>query len=318
MSGNVSVNPFGEMSLGYLVFYVTVFLLLTLIIVGGNCVIIVTILRHRDLQQPCNYLIVSLAASDLLFGILYPIYNLGHLRDNTITRLLASSAVCEGLITAIQWIEMNSAYHLVAITVNRYIAIVRPLQCHVYLTSRRATVTICTLWLTTLATSTAIYSTTNMDHDGAEACRYELIFTETQSIILTILSVVIPLSVMVVLYSVIARIARKHIRDIAACCGSDFLKVGKQHVLRREMRSTLTVSLLVGYFAFVWIPHCTYIVYSIACQCHISPYIRLSSRILVYTNNAINIFIYAGRIHLFRKFALKDLQRCCSCCFKIN
>ncbi|XP_069125546.1 bombesin receptor subtype-3-like [Argopecten irradians] len=155
----------------------------------------------------------------------------------------------------------------------------------------------------------------NHNHGETEACRYELIFTETQSLVLTFLSGVIPLSIMVVLYSIIARIARKHIRDIGACCGSDFLKTGKHHVFRREMRSTLTVSLLVGYFAFVWIPHCIYIVYSSACQCYISPYIRLSSRMLVYTNNAINIFIYAGRIHLFRKLAVKDVKQCCSCCY---
>ncbi|XP_060076098.1 adrenocorticotropic hormone receptor-like [Ylistrum balloti] len=312
MSGNLNENPLGEANFEYFVFYVTIFLILTLIIVGGNCVIIVTVLRHRDLQQPCNYMIASLAVSDLLFGIFYPIYNLGHLRDSSITRFLAQRTVCEGLITTVQWLEMNSAYHLVAITINRYIAIVKPLQYHVYLTCRRAAVVICTIWITTLVTSAAIYSTTNRDNKEAKVCRYELIFTEAQSIILTIFSGVIPISVMVVLYTIIARIARKHIRDIAACCGADFLKLGKHHVFRREMRSTLTVSLLVGYFAFVWVPHCTYIVYSVACQCYISPYIRLSTRMLVYTNNAINIFIYAGRIHLFRKLAMKDIKQCCS------
>nr|ADF87940.1 G protein-coupled receptor [Azumapecten farreri] len=316
MSGDLSENAFGGISFGYLVFYISVFFFLTLIIVGGNFIIIVTVLRHRDLQQPCNYMIASLAVSDLIFGFIYPLYNLGHIRDSSVSRFLASQAgVCVGLITAIQWIEMNSAYHLVAITVNRYIAIVRPLKYHVYLTSRTVIVTLCTIWLTTLATSTAIYSTG--DHEGrgkAEACRYELLFTETQSIALAVLSGVVPLSVMVVLYTIIARIARKHIRDIAACCGSESL--GKQHVLRREMRSTLTVSILVGYFAFAWLPHCFYLIYSITCQCRISPYIRLSSRILVYTNNAINIFIYAGRIHLFRKFAVNDIKQLCSSCFK--
>ncbi|OWF53320.1 Dopamine D2-like receptor [Mizuhopecten yessoensis] len=242
MSGNLSENPFGETSFGYLVFYMSVFFFVTLITVGGNCIIIVTVLRHRDLQQPCNYMIASLAASDLIFGLIYPIYNIGHICDNSVSRFLEFRAgVCEGLITAIQWIEMNSAYHLVAITVNRYIAIVRPLKYHVYLNSRRVIVTLCAIWLTTLATSTAIYSPGDyVGQDKAKACRYELVFTETQSIVMAVLSGVIPLSVMVVLYTIIARIARKHIRDIAASCGSDSLRLGKQHVLRREMRSTLT------------------------------------------------------------------------------
>lgn len=63
------------------VFYCGILALLTLINIPGNMLVITTILRHEHLRQPGNYLLVSLAFSDLLMGCVYPIYNTSHMDD---------------------------------------------------------------------------------------------------------------------------------------------------------------------------------------------------------------------------------------------
>jgi len=37
------------------------------------------VVRHHKLRQPGNYFIVSLACSDLVLSLIYPVYNMAHL-----------------------------------------------------------------------------------------------------------------------------------------------------------------------------------------------------------------------------------------------
>ena len=37
------------------------------------------VVRHPQLRQPGNYFIVSLACSDLVLSLIYPVYNIGDL-----------------------------------------------------------------------------------------------------------------------------------------------------------------------------------------------------------------------------------------------
>lgn len=68
-----------EDDLYFVIYYYGFFFSLSLINIPGNCLVIVTILKHRCLRHPNNYFLVSLAVSDLLIGFVYPIYNISHL-----------------------------------------------------------------------------------------------------------------------------------------------------------------------------------------------------------------------------------------------
>lgn len=64
---------------GFIVYYYGFYLLMFLVNFIGNIIVICTVLQHKRLRQPKNYFFVSLAISDLLVGLCYPIYSLGHL-----------------------------------------------------------------------------------------------------------------------------------------------------------------------------------------------------------------------------------------------
>jgi hypothetical protein len=63
----------------FFVYYYGIFIALTCINIPGNLLVLSTVLKHYQLRQPCNYYIASLAFSDFLIGIVYPIYNISHL-----------------------------------------------------------------------------------------------------------------------------------------------------------------------------------------------------------------------------------------------
>jgi len=46
------------------------------------------VVKHAQLRQPGNYFIVSLACSDLVLSLIYPVYNLAHLELQQIQDVL--------------------------------------------------------------------------------------------------------------------------------------------------------------------------------------------------------------------------------------
>lgn len=75
---NQTVTPLTADTLFY-AYYYGIFVILTVINIPGNLMVICTILRHNSLRQPANFFMVSLAVSDLLLAVMYPLYNISHL-----------------------------------------------------------------------------------------------------------------------------------------------------------------------------------------------------------------------------------------------
>ena len=76
---NTTIRDTSESTeVGFMCYYYGIFLVLTLVNFSGNSLILTSI-RHRNLRTPGNYFIFSLAASDLLHGIVYTVYNISHM-----------------------------------------------------------------------------------------------------------------------------------------------------------------------------------------------------------------------------------------------
>lgn len=70
------------------IYYYGSYSLLTVVNIIGNSFVIAVIIRHEKLREPHNYFMVSLAFSDLLVGVAYPLYNLTHLENHHIQAIL--------------------------------------------------------------------------------------------------------------------------------------------------------------------------------------------------------------------------------------
>ena len=76
--------------IGFFIYYYGILLTLSVIGIVGNSMVVVGIVRHSALRTPANYFILSLAISDLLLAICYPIYDVTHLDDDYIQEALGN------------------------------------------------------------------------------------------------------------------------------------------------------------------------------------------------------------------------------------
>lgn len=92
--------------------------------------------------------------------------------------LLGQWNVCRFLVTEVLALEICSSYHLVAITVTRYIAIVYPLRYHLYVTTKSTKFVISAIWILSQGVCIVMYtiynpgtiSNTIQKYEGG--CRY--------------------------------------------------------------------------------------------------------------------------------------------------
>lgn len=121
-------------------------IILAVFIIIANSLGIGLFVRNRRLRNNTNAFLVSLAISDLLTGLFcIPFY------------LICSATVEDGYCTATmlfwRFTTTSTVLHLLAVTLDRYAAIVQAIRYHTMVTRKIATTTILLIWLTSLFVS---------------------------------------------------------------------------------------------------------------------------------------------------------------------
>ncbi|XP_062567840.1 melanocortin receptor 5-like [Saccostrea cucullata] len=264
--------------ISFYIYYYGMICIIMCINITGNTLVIRAVMRTPNLRTPCNHYIVSLAVTDLLIGVIYPLYNVAHLElMPEVSRALGQWGVCRFLVSEVLALSTSCSYHLVAITVTRYVAILYPLRYHLYFTTKSTKYTIFSIWVLSHCTCIFMYTLYNPEK-YIGVCRYELIFSITHLIILLIIQYFLPLLIMLSLYARIVRIARHQAKAIAL---QERVLRNKSHafnfIRRQELKSTVMVSVLLGFYIIVWTPMIIYLFfYKITCveNCFQSPFIR--------------------------------------------
>ena len=81
-----------SLDIAYYCYYYGIFLLITLVNFCGNSLILVSA-RRRNLRTPENYFIFSLAVSDILYGMVYTLYNIGKMEVQAV-KVITSKWFC--------------------------------------------------------------------------------------------------------------------------------------------------------------------------------------------------------------------------------
>ncbi|XP_075157990.1 dopamine D2-like receptor [Haematobia irritans] len=109
----------------------------------GNILVIMSVFRERSLQTVTNYFIVSLAIADLLVAVVVMPFGV-YVAVNRSWGL--PFVVCDFYIAMDVICSTSSIFNLVAISVDRYIAVTQPIKYAKHRNSRRVCLTIVLVW----------------------------------------------------------------------------------------------------------------------------------------------------------------------------
>uniref|UniRef100_A0A3B4UKZ6 Histamine H2 receptor n=1 Tax=Seriola dumerili TaxID=41447 RepID=A0A3B4UKZ6_SERDU len=282
--------------------------LLILLTVGGNVLVCLAVCASRRLRCLTNCFIVSLAVTDLLLGLLVlPFSALLQLNDEW----PLGPAFCNFYISMDVMLCTASILTLLAISVDRYLAVTMPLRYASLVLPWKVAVAMVSVWTVSVAVSFLPiqmgWNTVNgtVQNHGPWAperkCRFEL----NRPYVLTdsLLTFYLPLMAMCWTYLQILRIAREQAKRIVSARPTS--------VALREHKATVTLAAVIGAFVVCWLPY--FILFTVlGLKEHPDPSIVPEFPIVLwlgYANSALNPILYGALNRDFRS-AYTHLLRC--------
>ncbi|XP_054438222.1 cholecystokinin receptor type A [Pteronotus mesoamericanus] len=184
--------------------------LIFLLSVLGNTLVITVLIRNKRMRTVTNIFLLSLAVSDLMLCLFCMPFNL---IPNLLKDFIFSSAVCKTTTYFMGTSVSVSTFNLVAISLERYGAICKPLQSRVWQTKSHALKVIAATWCLsfTIMTPYPIYSDlvplTKNNNQTANMCRFLLpndVMQQSWHTFLLLILFLIPGIVMMVAYGLIS------------------------------------------------------------------------------------------------------------------
>ncbi|XP_039670918.1 trace amine-associated receptor 13c-like [Perca fluviatilis] len=267
------------------------------ITVALNLLIIISISHFRQLHTPTNILLLSLAVSDLLVGlVLMPLEVLSRT-----SCWFLGDFVCAtfSLLTII--IPSASIGDIVLISADRYVAICDPLHYTTKVTARRVKFCVCLCWLCSVTYSLLFVKDLPTQPGSYKFC-YGACFTSSDDISLffdLVVNFIVPVTVIVALYLRVFAVAVSQARAMR----SHITAVTLQHsVTPKAKKSELKAARNLGVLVVVFII-CVCPLYSIKWADYnwIIALINNFSYILYLSNSCLNPVIYALLYPWFRK-----------------
>ncbi|KAM6939424.1 5-hydroxytryptamine receptor 2B [Lycodopsis pacificus] len=195
-------------------------LLIVMVIVptiGGNILVILAVSLERKLQNATNYFLMSLAVADLLVGLLVmPVALLTVLYDSDWP---LPEALCPIWLFLDVLFSTASIMHLCAISLDRYIAIKKPIQHSQYKSRAKAMVKIALVWLISICIAIPIpikglknhHLPNNVTFNSNHTCMLKTDTFHKFIMFGSLAAFFIPLTIMMVIYLLTVQVLRKKV-----------------------------------------------------------------------------------------------------------
>ncbi|KDR08842.1 hypothetical protein L798_01328 [Zootermopsis nevadensis] len=295
--------------------YMACEILVAVCAVIGNALVILVFCRERRLRRRTNYYIVSLAIADLLVGLLgIPFAILASLG------LPTNLHACLFTVSLLVVLCTISIFCLVAVSVDRYWAILHPMGYSRNVRTKTAIAIIGVCWISgTLVGLLPLFGW----HRSQPAEGMKCLFTEVMDydylLFLYFATIVVPALLLAAFYAHIYRVVLNQVQIVtmnpsggctpASGSGGTMLRM-LGPVQKREVKATQNLSIIVLFFIICWIPLYTINCVMAFCQdCFIPLELTNFCIILSHANSAVNPLLYAYHLRDFRA-ALKNLLCC--------
>ncbi|XP_060893211.1 adenosine A2a receptor a [Labrus mixtus] len=296
------------------ILYIVLELLIAVFSVLGNVLVCWAVCLNSNLQTITNFFVVSLAVADIAVGVLAIPFSI------VISIGFCSNFYgCLFIACFVLVLTQSSIFSLLAIAIDRYIAIKLPLRYNSLVTGERARGIIAVCWVLSIIIGLTPMMGWNKQQSKSDdnsscppnlmKCLFEEVVVMEYMVYFNFLAcVLIPLLLMLAIYLCIFMAARRQLKlmEVKALHGER-----SRSTLQKEVQAAKSLAIIVGLFAVCWLPLHIINCFTLFCpHCdRPQPWIMYVAIILSHTNSVINPFIYAYRIQEFRKTFRKIIQR---------
>ncbi|XP_066551850.1 adenosine receptor A2b [Amia ocellicauda] len=298
--------------------YIAIELIIAVLAISGNVLVCWAVAINTTLKTATNYFLVSLAVADILVGCLAIPFAI------TISIGLQSDFYgCLFLACFVLVLTQSSIFSLLAVAIDRYLAVKIPLRYKELVTGKRAREIIAILWILSFVIGLVPFlgwnlkakwcqennSTSNGTHHCQPHCYFESVVEMSYMVYFNFFGcVLLPLLIMLGIYIKIFIVARKQLRQIEL---KSVNGESSRRLLQKEINAAKSLSIIVGLFALCWLPvhilNCLTLFYK--GELHRPDIVMYLAIILSHANSVVNPIIYAYRIQDFRNTFRKILSK---------
>ncbi|CAF95186.1 unnamed protein product, partial [Tetraodon nigroviridis] len=274
---------------------------MVIVTVCGNLLVTVSIIYFKQLHTPTNYLLVSLAVSDLFLGLLVMLPNM---IQSVETCWYFGDILCKVYLSIGVMLCTASIINLSLISIDRYNVVIHPLRYRRKMSGNVILLMISFSWgVSGVVGFGMIFFRLNIlgieDFYNSVACEGRCIFLQSgmSSTVSSVLSFYIPGIIMISLYLKIFIVAKRQFLSIqnTTCMAS------ARDSNKKQTKATKTLVVIMGAFLLCWAPF-------FVCNI-IHPFISYSTPAALfetflwagYINSTLNPIIYAFFYTWFRK-----------------
>ncbi|XP_014467276.1 PREDICTED: octopamine receptor beta-1R-like [Dinoponera quadriceps] len=314
----------------------------------GNLLVIVSVMRHRKLRVITNYFVVSLALADMLVALFAMTFNASV--ELSGGRWLFGYFMCDVWNSLDVFFSTVSILHLCCISVDRYYAIVQPLDYPLIMTNLRLGTMLSVVWCSpTVMSFLPIFAGwyTTQEHleyrrNYPDVCVFQV--NKFYAVISSGVSFWVPGIIMIAMYyriyreadrqermlyrsKVAAALLNKHLQINGISAGLTSLPTVDQSSpdpqpeeppmtssskMKRERKAARTLGIIMSAFLACWLPFFLwYIITALCDSCESGDVVVAVVFWVGYFNSALNPLIYAYFNREFRAAFRKTLESCC-------
>uniref|UniRef100_A0A4W6F5P7 G-protein coupled receptors family 1 profile domain-containing protein n=1 Tax=Lates calcarifer TaxID=8187 RepID=A0A4W6F5P7_LATCA len=275
----------------------TLLAFVSLLTVTLNLLVIISISHFRQLHTPTNALLLSLAVSDLVVGLMVmPIEGLRYME----TCWLLGRLMC-ALTPYVSYCLLSASLgNMVLISIDRYLAICDPLLYSSKITVNRVKILICLCWACSLVYNGCILMGHLGRPDRFRSCHGEcvVVISHLSGTLDLFISFVGPCTVMVVLYMRVFVVAVSQVRVMRLQTAATAVTAAPA-ARKSERKAARTLGVVIAVFLMCFCPYYYPALAGQDTSTSLSYYATLSWIMLM--NSCVNPLIYALFYPWFRK-----------------
>ncbi|XP_072027853.1 adenosine receptor A1-like [Amphiura filiformis] len=284
-----------------------------LVILGGNGLVIILIVKFRRLRTATNYFILGMASADFSLGIIVTVVIIMKLHPH----LPIPPIGCLLLRCTILFPAVTSCLTLLSVSLDRYLKIVMPLRYHDLMSKRIAMMIVISIFVYTALTIYVLPLTiSNGTQIFNQTCWINYSLTIIHPAYLQFLvfgNILLPLCLICIIYGQIFRkvvqiigherssIPQQPARNIIRNSRRSSRHSWTRSWITRELKTIKTLVILLGLCIFGWVPFCGVILFEIYNPSYQVGLKALSViRVCTSLNSAANPIVYSLRSEQFR------------------